>query len=201
MMTSRNWRMKSTFCMAKWFADNRPISQMPECTCFISHNAPFLFWMEHCGIWNRVILAFVNQINSMKAAETQINSLEVYYPGVAELVDYPSRRVIYTSFIASNFNYCPLVWFSRAEKVNKIDRIQEGTLITTIIELKSGFHSFRIYVAMHLWLRYSFLRDFDQIICLNSLPRQTPLMVRGINANRYNRVYPIFREFICPKVL
>ena len=38
---------------------NRTMSQIPECTCFISHNAPFrtdmctfLFWMEHCGIWN-----------------------------------------------------------------------------------------------------------------------------------------------------
>ena len=38
-------------------AVNRPISQMPKCTCSISHNASlktevctFLFWMEHCGI-------------------------------------------------------------------------------------------------------------------------------------------------------
>ena len=65
--------------------NNRPISLIPECTCSISHNAPFrtemcpectcsishnapfrtemctfLFWMEHCGIWNRCILGFVN---------------------------------------------------------------------------------------------------------------------------------------------
>ena len=46
---------------------NRPISHILECTCSISHNAPFrtemctfLFWMEHCGIWNRCILGFVN---------------------------------------------------------------------------------------------------------------------------------------------
>ena len=39
---------------------NRPISQFMECACSISHNAPFrtemctfLFWMVHCGIWNR----------------------------------------------------------------------------------------------------------------------------------------------------
>ena len=36
---------------------------------FVSHNAPFitgmftfLFWMMHCGIWNRCIVAFVNQV-------------------------------------------------------------------------------------------------------------------------------------------
>ena len=49
----------------------RPISQsqIPECTCSISQNAPFrtemctfLFWMEHSGIWNRCILGFVNQV-------------------------------------------------------------------------------------------------------------------------------------------
>ena len=39
---------------------DRPISQIPQCTCSLSHNAPlrtemctFLFWMVHCGIWNR----------------------------------------------------------------------------------------------------------------------------------------------------
>ena len=49
------------------YLHNRSISQIPECTCSISHNAPstkemctFLFWMEHCGIWNRCILGFVN---------------------------------------------------------------------------------------------------------------------------------------------
>ena len=46
-----------------------PNSQILECTCSISHNAPFrtevctlLFWMEHCGIWNRCILGFVKLV-------------------------------------------------------------------------------------------------------------------------------------------
>ena len=56
----------------------RPISQIPECSCSISHNAPFrtemctflfwmehtfLFWMKHCGVWKRCILGFVNQVH------------------------------------------------------------------------------------------------------------------------------------------
>ena len=48
----------------------KPISQIPECICSISHNAPFrtemctfLFWMEHCDIWNRCILGLVNKVN------------------------------------------------------------------------------------------------------------------------------------------
>ena len=40
---------------------NRPISQIPECTCSTSHNAQF--WVEHCGIWNRCILEFAKQVN------------------------------------------------------------------------------------------------------------------------------------------
>ena len=51
---------------------NWPNSQIPECTCSISQNAPFrtemctfLFWMEHCGIWNRCILEFVKLVYSL----------------------------------------------------------------------------------------------------------------------------------------
>ena len=49
--------------------NNVPNSQIPECTCSISQNAPFrtemctfLFWMEHSGIWNRCILGFVKLV-------------------------------------------------------------------------------------------------------------------------------------------
>ena len=52
------------------YCSSRLISQIPEYTCSISHNAPFrtemctfLFWIEHCGIWNRCILGFVNWVN------------------------------------------------------------------------------------------------------------------------------------------
>ena len=51
-------------------SNDRPISQIPECTSSISHNAPFrtemctfLFWMKHCGIWNWCIQGFVAQVH------------------------------------------------------------------------------------------------------------------------------------------
>ena len=57
----------SGFCYDNW-----PNSQISECTCSISHNAPFrtemckfLFWMEHCGIWNRCVLGFVKLVPPM----------------------------------------------------------------------------------------------------------------------------------------
>ena len=53
--------------------NNGQTSQISECTRSISHNAPlktemctFLVWMEHCGIWNRCILGFVNKVISTK---------------------------------------------------------------------------------------------------------------------------------------
>ena len=46
---------------------NRPNSQIPQSNCPISHNAPFrtemctfLFWMVHCGIWDKCIVGFVS---------------------------------------------------------------------------------------------------------------------------------------------
>ena len=51
-------------------AQYRSFSQIPHCICSISHNAhfrtemcTFLFWMMHCGIWNRCIVGFVNKHN------------------------------------------------------------------------------------------------------------------------------------------
>ena len=54
--------------------------QIPECTCSISHNVPFrtemytfLFWMEHCGIWNRCILGFVKYVYRKWSVCSSIN--------------------------------------------------------------------------------------------------------------------------------
>ena len=71
MLWQRTWRLDSQsptlyilkislgltwMVIAGFIKKNRPFSQIPECTCSISHNAPlrtemctFLFSMEHCG--------------------------------------------------------------------------------------------------------------------------------------------------------
>ena len=78
------------------------------------------------------------------------------------LLDYPSRKAIYTRFIASNFNYCPLVWFfTSRESIDKIDKIQERAIRFVLKDhisdytnllLKSGFDSFRIYAVKCLMI-------------------------------------------------
>ena len=83
-------------------------------------------------------------------ASRQISALQ----RLTGLLDLASRKAIYTSFISSNFNYCPLVWFftSRAS-INKIQKLQERALrfvlkdstsdYATLLS-KSDFDSFRI---------------------------------------------------------
>ena len=52
------WHLESVFTGDHSWWYTKPISQIPQCTCHLSHNAPFrrkmctfLFWMVHCGIW------------------------------------------------------------------------------------------------------------------------------------------------------
>ena len=63
---SRVWDWQSNLIL---ITTNWINSQIPEWSGFISHNAPFrtemctfLFWMGHCGIWNRCILGFMKLV-------------------------------------------------------------------------------------------------------------------------------------------
>ena len=64
-------------------AYNWPNSQIPQPTCSISHYAPFsteiytfLFWKEHCGIWNWCILRFVKSVSCHTASGATLNEWE-----------------------------------------------------------------------------------------------------------------------------
>ena len=48
---------------------------------------------------------------------------------ISNYLDVSARRTIYDSFVASNFNYCPLVWhFCGATNNSKLEKIQERCL-------------------------------------------------------------------------
>ena len=58
-------------------------------------------------------------------APRQLNTLA----RISNYLDVSARRTIYDSFVASNFNYCPLVWhFCGATNNNKLEKIQEKCL-------------------------------------------------------------------------
>ena len=96
-------------------------------------------------------VTFENHVNNIcLKASRQIGALQ----HLTGLLDLPSRRAIYTSFIVSNFNYRPLVWFftSRAS-IMKTQKLQERALRVVLKDSisdyetllsKSGVDSFRI---------------------------------------------------------
>ena len=159
--------------MAKWFADNSMKAIADKFQGIVlpgSRNNANV----QVSLGGGVDIAFVKKIDVLgvcidgklnfnehvhricSKASAQISALQ----RLTGLVDYQSRKAIYTSFIASNFNYCPLVWFfSSRESINKIDKIQERALRFVLKDhtssyndllLKSGFDSFRIYAVKSL---------------------------------------------------
>ena len=60
-----------------------------------------------------------------RKAAGQLNALK----RLGSFIPFETRRVLADSFILSNFNYCPLVWyFSTAKQYQKIEKIQERVL-------------------------------------------------------------------------
>ena len=71
-------------------------------------------------------LSFSEHVSvSCGKAAKQLNALA----RVSKFLDFKSRKIIYNSFILSNFSYCPLVWhFCGKKNNNKIEKIQERSL-------------------------------------------------------------------------
>ena len=58
-------------------------------------------------------------------ASRQLNALK----RLGFYIPLDTRKILANSFIISNFNYCPLVWyFSTAKQLQKIEKIQERVL-------------------------------------------------------------------------
>ena len=68
---------------------------------------------------------YIHIDNICLKASRQINALQ----RLTGLLDLPSRKAIYNSFISSHFNYCPLVWFFTSKaSIAKMQKIQERAL-------------------------------------------------------------------------
>ena len=103
------------------------------------HDIEFSKSMTSLGICIDDTLTFDSHINDIcLKASRQISALQ----RLTGLLDYPSRRAIYNSFISSHFNYCPLVWFftSRASIV-KMQKNQEQALRFVLKDSVSDYKS------------------------------------------------------------
>ena len=96
-------------------------------------------------------LTFDEHVNNIcLKASRQISALQ----RLTGLLDMPSRKTIYYSFIVSNFNYCPHVYhFTSRGSINKMQKLQDRALRFVLKDsvsdydtslIKCGVDSFRI---------------------------------------------------------
>ena len=129
----------------------------------------FSYSITALGICIDENLTFDNHVNNIcLKSSRQIGALQ----RLTGLLDLPSRRAIYNSFIVSNFNFCPLVWFftSRAS-IMKMQKLQERALrfvlkdsisdYETLLS-KGGVDSFRISSLKNMAVEiYKILNGMD----------------------------------------
>ena len=72
-----------------------------------------------------------------KKAARQLNALA----RISRFLNPSSRKIIYQSFVASNFNYCPLVWhFCGKTNSQKLEKIQERALKIIYHDYQSSYN-------------------------------------------------------------
>ena len=83
-------------------------------------------------------LSFESHISKMcKKAAGQLNALKRLQGSV---ISYNTRKALAESFILSNFNYCPLVWyFSTQKQLQMMEKIQERVLRFLHNDYKSDY--------------------------------------------------------------
>ena len=83
-------------------------------------------YVKALGVFIDHKLKFTEHISAIcKKAARQLNALA----RISKYLDLKSRKIIYQSFVASNFNYCPLVWhFCGKVNNSKLEKIQERAL-------------------------------------------------------------------------
>ena len=84
-------------------------------------------------------LQFNDHISAMCCrAARQLNALA----RISKHLDSKSKHIIYNSFVASNFNYCPLVWhFCGQVNNNKLEKLQERSLRIIHIDYEASFET------------------------------------------------------------
>ena len=82
-------------------------------------------------------LSFEKHISTLvKKANNQLNAIS----RIQKFMGFKEKEILLNSFVYSNFNYCPLVWyFCSAKPVKEIEKIQEPTLKILYNDFSSDF--------------------------------------------------------------
>ena len=80
-----------------------------------------------CGLHMKRFYIFL--INAITVVGTHLNLITKVVLTSTHNITKKGKLVIYNSFIASNFSYCPLAWhFCSASSTNKLEKLQERAL-------------------------------------------------------------------------
>ena len=107
----------------KWMKDNDMIANPDKFKAIVRTNSSEI---DLLGIRTDTELSFDSHIAKIcPKASRQLNALK----RLGFYIPLDTRKILANSFIISNFNYCPLVWyFSTAKQLQKIEKIQERVL-------------------------------------------------------------------------
>ena len=143
-----------------WFADNSMKSNVVQVSLG-GVDIAFVQKIDVLGLCINNRLNFNEHVHRIcSKASAHISSLQC----LTGWVEYPGRRAIYTSCIASYFKYCPLVCvFTSRQSKHTIDKIRESAIwfvledhisnyISSYLLLISGLDSFRIYAVESLMI-------------------------------------------------
>ena len=119
----------------------RSKTKLPEIFCLENEKLEAKKKVALLGITIDDKLNFDEHISTIcKKAARQLNVMFRFH----KLLDYKHKLQIYTSFVLSNFNFCPIVWhFSSITNMRQIDKIQERALRFLTGDHKSSYASLR----------------------------------------------------------
>ena len=135
-------------------------------------------------------LNFSLHISSVcKKAARQLNALA----RISYYLDVSARRMMYNSFVASKFNYCPLVWhFCGVSNSNKMEKIQERCLRIVYKDYVSSYNRlFELANTTSLVisrLRILLLEIYKSIHYLNPKCSSGPFEIKPTNCSLRNPV-------------
>ena len=76
----------------------------------------------------------------VKTLYQKVNKNVTAFSRVATLLDLDKAKLLYNSFMLSNFNYCPLIWIFCGKQCNKeINRVHKRALRALLGDYESTF--------------------------------------------------------------
>ena len=184
--------LQKDFCkLSEWFHNNSMVLNPEKCYFMVlgtNDNIDFTYnqvviknssQVKILGILIDNKLSFKTHINQIcKVANQKLNAIN----RVSGYMSQYKRKLLTTSFIKSQFNYCPLIWmFCSKQSMDKINKIHERTMRLVINDYSSDFH--------HLLNLTNDISVHQR--CINSLMTEVYKYINGLSPDLMNDVFTL----------